>query len=242
MKTRILLGVDTSFSPITRHAMRAVSGLIAASPAECSFIILTVVPLTQVVTMHPGFYVGQVETILPSPWHQQQAAEAQQAASLQLIQQGFASDAAEMVIRTGIPADEIVHAASEYAVQFIVLGSHGDSFPQRLRRLFGVSLTQQVQRMAPCPVLLVAPPRHEPVSMPHDLTIWYTSALQRYLQEHSQLAIFTPQQVAQQFAPQQKKVPGQKEQEAAILALEQLTASGQLCRHEVKGKVCYSND
>ncbi len=239
MNKRILLGVDAGFSPVTQQAMQVTGELIASSPSPCTLILLTVIPLTQVVTMHPGLYMGGIETLLPSPWQQQQAEETLRKARLLLHQQGCVSATIEGQVRTGAPAEEIVKAARESYASLIVLGSHGDSFFQRLRRLCGGSLTQHVQHQAPCPVLLVIPAQAPATS---DLIAWYSKAIQQYLREHDRLSVFTPEQVAQQFAPPDKKTPGDKERAAAARALERLTTHGLLCRHDVKGEVCYIND
>jgi hypothetical protein len=78
---------------------------------------------------------------------------------------------------------------------------------------------------------------------PSDLVTWYEESITHYLQEHtSDLAVFTPGEVAQMFMPPSKKAPGHKERAAAILALEQLARNGMLCRHDVKGEMRYVND
>jgi hypothetical protein len=78
---------------------------------------------------------------------------------------------------------------------------------------------------------------------PTDLVTWYSEAITVYLQQHTDvLTVFTPQEVAKKFVPLNKKKPGRKEIAAATLALEQLTGSGMLCRHDVSGELKYVND
>ena len=62
------------------------------------------------------------------------------------------------------------------------------------------------------------------------------------LSHATQHAVLTSREVAQMFAPPQKKAPGRKETAAATLALEQLARSGVLCSHDVKGDMLYVND
>ncbi|MBO0779731.1 MAG: universal stress protein, partial [Ktedonobacteraceae bacterium] len=136
--------------------------------------------------------------------------------------------------------DEIVKTAREMHVNLIVVGSHGDSFLQRLRRFFIGSISHSILHSAPCPVMIVVPPQP-----PHttNLVAWYEEAIKDYLNEHTHaLSIFTPQQAAQLFAPPNKKKPGRKENAAAALALEHLANQGVLCRHKVQGELRYVND
>ena len=44
------------------------------------------------------------------------------------------------------------------------------------------------------------------------------------------------------FVPPNKKKAGRKEIAAATLALEALSGSGVLCRHDIKGELRYVND
>jgi nucleotide-binding universal stress UspA family protein len=239
MNRQILLGVDTDFSPLTQQAIQVTCELIASSSSSCTLTLLAVIPLGQIVTMHPGLYMGHVETLLPSLWQQQQAEEALRKARLLLHQRGCTHATIEGVVRTGTPGDEIVKAARESYADLIILGSHSDSLFKRLRQLCGGSITQHVQRQASCPVLLVVPAR---VPLSPDLVAWYSTAIHAYLRDHAQLSVFTPEQVATKFALPNQKTPGKREIEAAARALERLAAHGTLCRHDVKGEVCYTND
>ncbi len=240
MTKRILLGVDPDLTPATQYAMRALSELIEPTAAVTSLMLLTVIPVPQVVTMHPGWYAGHVETVMPASWQYTQAQEGLRKARLLLQQQGYAVEHIECFTRVGVPADELVKMAMEYYVNLIVVGSRGSALKQRLRRLLLGSISRRVLRLASCPVMIAAlpqPPR------PQDLVAWYEKALRRYLDEHVQaLLVFTPQQVALQFVPPNKKGTGAKESRAAELALEKLARAGLLYRRDIKGEVSYVND
>src|SRR5262249_18287082 len=156
---------------------------------------------------------------------------------------GIPSSQVEVLVRVGIPADEIVRAARELRVDFIVVGSRGRSPGQQIRRFFAGSTSRKVLHTAPCPVMIVFPPSLPTTARPSDLVRWYQESITGYLQEHtSTLTVFTPPEVVQIFAPQGKKRHRRKEIAAATLALEQLAREGVLCRHEVKGELRYIND
>lgn len=64
----------------------------------------------------------------------------------------------EEVIAHGDAASEIVRVAKERGVDLIVISSHGRT---GLGRIFFGSTAEAVVRHAPCPVLVVKPPRDE---------------------------------------------------------------------------------
>jgi nucleotide-binding universal stress UspA family protein len=243
MKKRILLGVDTSLSPATQQAINMISKLVAPTAATTSafqLVLLNVIPIAQVTTMHPGFYTGQIERLVPSDRQQKQAEEIVHKARLLVQQQDLALEDTEGIVRVGVPADEIVKVANEQHVHMIVLGSRGHSFKQQMQHLLFGSITRQVQRTAPCPVLIVLPSRS---TSPRDSVIWYEEAIKCYLHNHPTLTVFTPQLVVQKFAPRPRKPSGPRELEAAAAkALGLLEQRGLLCRREVQGEVCYIND
>lgn len=238
MKKRILLGVDAELSPTVQYTLRTVSDLF--EQPQVYLVLLNVIPITQTVATHPGLYMGQAIPATPATWQRSQAEDTLRKARILLQQHGIALDRTEAIVRIGAPADEIVKTAREQGVSLIVIGSRGESFRQRLRRFFVGSISRRVLRMAPCPVMIVVPPV---TPRPTDLVLWYEDAIKRYLDENTHaLAVFTPLQAAQQFAPPQKKYPGRKEIAAAALALDQLANKGLLCRHDVKGEPRYVND
>jgi nucleotide-binding universal stress UspA family protein len=240
MNKRILLGVDADLSPTTQYALRAVGEFVAQAAAPVHLTLLNVISITQVVAAHPALYVGQVMPLIAPSVQRERAEEVLHRARLILQRQGIDRELIDEVVRIGSPADEIVKVAKELQVSFIVVGSRGESVRQKLRRFFAGSVSHRVLQLASCPVMIATPPRS---AHPRDLVVWYEDAIKRYLNENtSSLAVFTPEQVAQQFVPPHKNTAGRKEIAAARLALEQLAVSGLLCRHQVEGELRYVND
>jgi nucleotide-binding universal stress UspA family protein len=66
---------------------------------------------------------------------------------------------ADLEVRIGRPAEEIVAAASEAKSDLIVISSHGRTGLDRY--LIG-SVAERVARIAPCPVCLIPPPKRKP--------------------------------------------------------------------------------
>jgi nucleotide-binding universal stress UspA family protein len=64
----------------------------------------------------------------------------------------------ELVVRKGLPTDEILTFANKNDVDLIVMGTHGR---QGLDRLTMGSVTEKVLRKASCPVLAVRKPLHD---------------------------------------------------------------------------------
>lgn len=65
-----------------------------------------------------------------------------------------ASIPADLVVRLGIPADEIVDYAREAGVDIIVMSTHGTTGTDRVRHTIG-STAWKILHAAPCPILLV---------------------------------------------------------------------------------------
>jgi nucleotide-binding universal stress UspA family protein len=61
---------------------------------------------------------------------------------------------ARVLLRAGVPFEEIVRAAAEEKAEIVVIGTHGRTGLDRL--LLG-SVAERVVRTAPCPVLTVRP-------------------------------------------------------------------------------------
>lgn len=246
MNKRILLGIDTNFSPATQQALHTVSEFMQQAAPLLRLILLNVIPIPAIASPSLGLYAGQFQSLSVTPEQRTQAEDILRRARAELQKHGVASEQIEVLIRVGLPADEIVRAAQELQVDFIVIGSRGNSLGQRMRRFFAGSISRKVLHNTSCPVMIVASPQTPSTSKtpyPADLVKWYEEAITRYLQEHtSALTVFTPFEVAQTFAPSKRKAPKRKEIAAATLALEQLAGSGVLCRHEVKGELRYIND
>ena len=240
MHTKILLGVDAELSPATQRALLTACDLSAQASDHYSLLLLTVIPVTQTTTTHPGVYVGQVLPSAAPSWQKSQAEEILQKAHQLIQQHGHSLEYVEDFIRVGITAEEIAKVAQEQRVSMIVLGSRGESWKQQLRRFFIGSISRRVLQLAPCPVLIVVPPRASAQSS--DLVGWYENAIALYLREHrGSLSVFTPSVVARQFAPTEKVV-SESDIQAATQALERLACSGTLCRHQIADEVRYVND
>lgn len=239
MNKRILLGVDTSLSPPTQHALRVTSKLLTQSSQDVRLVLLHVIPVPYDTSFSWGKSSGVLRPFSPTTQQRLQAEHALWRARTALQQQGIAPERIEWLQRVGTPADEIVKAARELGVDSIVLGSRGNALAQRIRRLLVGSTSRRVLRLAPCPVTLVVPP---PKPRARSLVAWYKEAVTRFLHEHpGSLQVFTACDVAQKFAPPKRTV-GRKEVEAAARALEQLASDGLLCCHKVKGELRYLND
>src|SRR5262249_39609995 len=68
--------------------------------------------------------------------------------------QALGGAAARMALRTGVPVEEIIRAATEESADMIVMGTHGRT---GLAGAVLGSVAAQVIRSAPCPVLTVGP-------------------------------------------------------------------------------------
>jgi len=240
MNKRILLGIDTNFSPSTQHALRVVSEFMQQAAPELHLVLLSVIAVPSTSSPSLGIYVGHLLPMSITPEQRDQAEDVLNKARLELQKGGIAAGQIEVLIRIGFPAEEIAKVAKELSVTFIVVGSRGDSLRHKIRRFLVGSTSRRVLRAAPCPVMIASLPR---AVQPTDLVTWYEQAISAYLEEHTHsLTVFTPSQAAQKFVPPRKKTPGRKEIAAATLALEHLAGSGRLCCHNVKGELRYVND
>jgi len=239
MNNRILVGIDTDLSPQTQSALRIASELLEESPPDLCLLLLHVIPTISDTQPTWGKSLTAPRFFPPTMLQRLQAVQALQRARSVLQQRGIAPERVTLLQRVGSPPDEISEAARELQVDFIVVGSRGGSFAQRLRRVVTGSTSRRVLQLAPCPIMVVTPPR---MPSPRRLEDWYREAVKHSLEEHPEtLKVFTACDVAQGFAPPHRKV-GIKEVEAAAHALEELAHSGVLCSHKVKGEVHYLND
>jgi nucleotide-binding universal stress UspA family protein len=238
MNKCILLGIDTDLSPPTQYALRITSELLEQAP-QLHLVLLHVIPTPCDTRPTWGKSIGVFYSLPPTTQQRLQAERTLRRACAAAQQQGIAPERVELLQRVGTPADEIVRAAGELQVDFIVIGSRGNFLRQRIRRVLIGSTSRRVLKLAPCPVMVAVPP-HAP--RPGSLVAWYKEAVKRSLSEHPRsLMAFTACEVAQLFAPPSRTV-GSKEVEAASRALEELAQSGLLCCHRVKGEVRYLND
>jgi len=236
---RVLLGIDRDLSPPTQSALRAACEFLAHSSPDPRLLLLHVIPVPADTRPTWGKASAALRPFPPTREERLRAERALQRACALLQQRGIAPERIELLRCVGTPADELVRVARELQVDFIVLGSRGNSFAQRLRRLLAGSTSRRVLQLAPCPVMVAVAPR---MPSPRRLMAWYKAAVTRSLSEHpGSLLVFTACEAAQRFAPPGRAV-GSREVEAAARALEQLAQSGVLCCHRVKGELRYLND
>jgi nucleotide-binding universal stress UspA family protein len=240
MDRRLLLGIDLQFSPSTQHALCEAFELLELCSPYLSLMLLTVIPVPYVASSCSGSLKGSLRPLPPTIEQRTAAVRALRKARIVLQQWGIAPERIEALIRVGIPADELVRVAKELQVDCLLIGSRGNSFGQRVRRMLTGSTTRRVLRLASCPVMIVAHPRPQRQG---NLVAWYEEAVTRSLQDHpGVLAILTPREAARQFAPPLTKMVGHEEADAAARALERLAGSGVLVRHTVNGELRYIND
>jgi nucleotide-binding universal stress UspA family protein len=238
MNKRILVGVDMELSPSTQQALQVVSEFFEPISSSLQVVLLTVIPTLDTSSTR-GSYRAPLSYLGSTTQQRLQAEHALRRACFALTQGGVARERIELLRREGAPADEIVKAAQELGVDCIVLGSHENSLGQAIRRVVVGSMSRQVLRHAPCPIMLVVLPRMPP---PRDLVAWYEEAITRYLHEQAGgLTILTPSEVVHTFGPAHTTA-GRKEVHAASVALERLASKGLLCCQRVKGELRYMND
>ncbi|GAC1618472.1 MAG: hypothetical protein NVS4B7_10760 [Ktedonobacteraceae bacterium] len=240
MNKRILLAIDTNISPATQHILCAVSNLVGQGYSSFHLVLLSVIPVPSMSSPALGMYIGHLPPTVTTTEQRSQAEDGLHKARFELQTYGINPAQVELLVRTGLPAEEIIKASRELQVHLIVVGSRGNSLYQRIQRFFVGSISRRVLQLASCPVMIVPPPQ---LHRPPDLAAWYVEQITVHLQKHtSSLTVFTPYETARQFIPPPKKIPGRKEIAAATLALEQLAASGILCCHHIKGELRYVND
>ncbi len=224
MNKRILLGIDTDLSPSTQYALRITSELLEWAP-QLRLILLHVIPTPFDSRPTWGKSIGGFYSLFPT--------------TQQRLQAKCCLSIACTAARVGMPADEIVRAAGELQVDFIVIGSRGNFLRQRIRRVLIGSTSRRVLKLAPCPIMVAVPPHAPRLG---SLMAWYKEAVTRSLSEDPRsLMAFTACEVAQMFALPGRTI-GSKEVDAAACALEELARSGLLCCHRVKGEMRYLND
>jgi nucleotide-binding universal stress UspA family protein len=240
MDKRILLGIDANYSGTTQYALQTVIDLFERATPSFAVLLLHIIPHIHITTEYPHHFIDQYELTAPTAEQKKQAEEVLTQASAVLQQQGFDHQQIELLTRVGSPADEIVKVARERHVSAIVIGSRGDNWHQRLRRMILGSISQQILQLAPCPVIVVPPPR---LLTSQNLVAWYEQAARSYLTAHtSSLIVLTPETVIKLFPFPSKQFEGQKELEAAALALENLAGQGHLFRRDIQGQTRYIND
>lgn len=138
----------TDFSEPSSHALKVAQELALASNAE--IILIHVVSPIPIVSS-PGDMQG-VDTAMVL---EQMLAHAREAMDRMVGEMPGEKLSVRSLVFTGSPGDEIARAASEEAVDLIVIATHG--FTGWRRFVFG-SVTERVVRLAPCPVLTIPAP------------------------------------------------------------------------------------
>lgn len=236
----MLVGVDASLSLPTRYALEAACCEFLEQPSpERRVLLLHVIPVPSDPSPRWGRPPGSLSLFPPTNSQRCEARRALSQARALLEYLGVPDDVIEVLVRAGVPADELVQVARERDVDLLVLGSRPPSRFQTLRRVVFGSTTRRVLRLAPCRVLLAHPPRH---SGSGDLVAWYERATLRCLQQQAAaLVVLTPGDVARRFAPAHETV-GHSEVAAAACALERLAQRGLLLCRVVNGEVRCCND
>lgn len=239
MSQRILIGVDASLSPPTRSALELACQVLKQDVSTGHLLLLHVIPVPIDPTPRWGKAPRSWSYLPPTSSQLCQAHHVLQQARALLGQRGIPLASIELLVRTGIPADELARVAQEQHVDLLVLGSSSSSCCGFLRRLLLGSSTRRVLRVAPCRVLVASSP--SPIQT-GDLTAWYEQALQLCLvQQNETLVIFTPAEVAWRFARPEQAI-GHREIEAAAFALKRLADRGLLLCQMVQGEMRCWND
>lgn len=234
MNRRIVLGIDADISPQTQLALRVASSLLEQSSPQLGVVLHHVIPVPDI----PPTRYGR-RKLAPTVKQRELAEHTLHKAHTELQKYGIVSERIELLLRSGIPADEIVKAAKELDADFIVIGSRGNSLKQNIRRLLMGSTSHRVLKLASCPVMIASLP---PMPNTANLATWYKEAISCYLHEHpGKLTVFTSYETAHMFAPQNRAI-GRKEVAAASLALKELASSGVLVCQMVNGELRCIND
>ncbi len=239
MSKALLVGVDASRSLPMCYALEAACCQFLEQPSpDRRVLLLHVIPVPYDPSPRWGRPPGSLSLFPPTNSQRCEARRALSQARTLLGHLGVPDHAIEVLVRAGVPADELVQVARERQVDLLVLGSSPLSRFQRLRRLVFGSTTRRVLRLAPCRVLLAHAPHP---SSSGDLVAWYELAMLRCLQQAAALIVLTPGDVARRFAPAHETV-GHREVAAAARALERLAQRGLLLCRVVNGEVRCCND
>ncbi|GCE27115.1 hypothetical protein KDA_25990 [Dictyobacter alpinus] len=240
MNKRILLGIDASYAPTTQRAINAICDLFEHDPTAFSLFLVHAIANTHIITEYPGHFTEHYAFIPPTTDQRKQAEDVLNRACEVLQERGFDLKQIELITRVGSPAEELVKVAHERHVNLIVVGSRGEGWKQRVRRMLVGSISHRILQLTTCPVMIVNP---SPPLVDKELVSWYEQTIKQYLsqQDHS-LTVLTVSEVTTLFPLPQKRAIGSREQQAAARALDQLANKGVLCRREIQGEARYIND
>jgi nucleotide-binding universal stress UspA family protein len=240
MNTTFLLGIDATYSPVTQHTLRIASEVLEQFSPRLSLLPLTVIPVPYRASPTLSSLRGSFRPLPPTMEQREGAEQALRSAQKALLGQGIAPERLKVLLRVGIPADEIVKAARELQVDCIVIGCRGNALGQKLWRIVFGSTSRRVLRLATCPVMVVTSLQPDRGC---DLVAWYEAAVKRTLEEQPDaFTILKQTEVAHLFVPPTSSVVGRRELGAASRALEHLVSSGVLFRYDAQGERRYIND
>jgi len=146
---RILVPVD--FSEITDAVIEHACYLARSFDAEMALLhVVHVPPLAEASTWLDPVISPSVEQDL----RKQMKAGAEEKLKQMARECGGSGKEPEVIIREGIPFDEIIKLASERHMELIVMGTHGHT---GLTHLIIGSVAERVVRRAPCSVFCINP-------------------------------------------------------------------------------------
>src|SRR5712691_6327743 len=154
MNRHIVLAVDAEISPQTQHVLRVASSLLEGAAPHLGIVLLHVIPLPDI----PRSKFGR-SRVGATAQQRELAEQALHRARIELQKQGIVSERIEILLRSGLPADEIVKAAKELDADFIMIGSRGSFLKQKIRRLLIGSTSYRVVKLASCPVMIASLPQ-----------------------------------------------------------------------------------
>ena|ERR1043166_1951668 len=143
---RILVPID--FSECAKKALQYAIPL--AKEHEAAITLLYVVPTNYAIGEYGGITYASLEAELRASGNKQLTALA--------VDEVRGEVSADTLIRTGSPAVEIIEVARILPADLIVVSTHGRT---GLKHVVLGSVTEDVVRHAPCPVLVVREREHE---------------------------------------------------------------------------------
>ena len=143
---RILVPID--FSDCAKKALRYAIPL--AKEHEASITLLYVVP--------PDYAVGEYGGIAYTTLHEEARTTGERELAAFAVDEVRSEVPADTLVRSGSPAFEIIEAAKALPADVIVISTHGRT---GLKHVLLGSVTENVVRHAPCPVLVVREREHE---------------------------------------------------------------------------------
>ncbi len=144
MNRRIVVAIDADISPQTQHVLRVASSLLELSAPQLGVVLLHVIPVPDMPQSKSG-----MSRVAPTAEQRELAEQALHRARIELQKQGIVPEQIAILLRSGIPADEIVKAAKELEADFIMIGSRGNSLKQKMRRLLMGSTSHFLRCLVP---------------------------------------------------------------------------------------------